>query len=436
MKSFREWLNENTNIPKINTPANVKDLELLFDEINKKYFNNKLQKPKIKFAPLAKNYYGKAHVNYTPEGVIKQLLITISSKIKTDENLLVNVMGHEIIHIWQFIMNESEKTRKYTNATTEEIFGSSDKHMWGHNKYFIEHMLRLNNLGFNIEVASDAPTGVELTVPVYFILLNKNILLWNANDITDHMEKIISNIENKLGIDISNYTIYKTLESNITLSTRLTKEYELPKNVLNIKYNTNFIEDIVNSELTTLIKNNNVVIKDNKNVQKEIKELLPQISKYRSSSFETFFKTCWLNAFPELSKIPGNQLYTENKEINSIKIPNKLSISDAEYIFEFWKDISDNEIKKSDKIKYFFTDLKFMIMKKSQNLNSINNLLNYYESDLKERVDFNRFKKIVSEVLINEIKKEFKKSGKTYDENYLEVLNHFLKGTKLEGVLK
>ena len=40
MKSFREWLNENTNIPKINTPANVKDLELLFDEINKKYFNN------------------------------------------------------------------------------------------------------------------------------------------------------------------------------------------------------------------------------------------------------------------------------------------------------------------------------------------------------------------------------------------------------------
>ena len=84
LQHIKQLLEAKGNFPLINTPATQTDLEDMFEYLNKTYFSNQLQKTPIKYAPLAKNYFGKAHVDYTPEGKIKRLLITISAKIKTD----------------------------------------------------------------------------------------------------------------------------------------------------------------------------------------------------------------------------------------------------------------------------------------------------------------------------------------------------------------
>lgn len=439
--TFREYLKENkiNDIFNIETPVDKKALNDLYKEINKKYFKNTLPIVDVKFAPLAKNYYGKAHCTISPENEIERMLITISSKIVNDANGIINTLAHEMIHIWQFIMNEKTKSKTYTSATLSEIMSSNDKHKWGHNKYFMEEMNRLNSLGFNVVVEGDSPNGIELSEKVFCLLINNNIFLWTPKDPSKNLESIFESVSERTGEFIHNYTLFSTLESNVTLTTRITKDWKLPANVLNIKYSEKWISSVLRDTDISIIKTENFEKEksyDSKEVQEEIRKMLPQIAKWKGEDFASYFKNCWINAFPELRTVLGRELYSKGKKFKDIPVPNKLSDADVNYIYKDWLNIKDPEIKKSKVFSYFFTDLKFMIMKKSTDLNAVNKVINEFENTFKDRISFEKFKSILKEVIINEIKKDFKKSGKSYDENYLEVLNHFLKGTKLEGVLK
>lgn len=439
--TFREYLKENNvnDIFNVQIPVDKKTLNVLYKEINKKYFNNILPIVDVKFAPLAKNYYGKAHCTFTPENKIEKMLITISSKIVNDANRIINTLAHEMIHIWQFTMNEKTKSKTYTSATWAEIMSSNDKHTWGHNKYFMDEMSRLNKLGFNIDVVGDSPNGIELSEKVYCLLINENIFLWTPKDPSKNLESIFESVSDRTGEDVYTYTLFSTLESNVTLTTRITKDWKLPANVLNIKYKREWILSILKDASVIIIKTENIekeISSDSKGVQDEIKKLLPQIAKWKGEDFQSYFKNCWINAFPELRTVIGRELYSEGRKFRGISVPNKLSDDDVDYIYKDWLNIKDTEIKKSKVFSYFFTDLKYMVMKKKTDLNAINKVINEFENTFKDRISFEKYKSILKEVIINEIKKDFKKSGKTYDENYLLVLNHFLKGTKLEDVLK
>ena len=438
LQHIKQLLEAKGNFPLINTPATQTDLEDMFEYLNKTYFSNQLQKTPIKYAPLAKNYFGKAHVDYTPEGKIKRLLITISAKIKTDAERLVNTLAHEMIHIWQFQMNEKENTRKYTDATWAEIMSSNDRHTWGHNSYFLTEMKRLNTLGLNVDVVGDAPNGIELTKPVFGVLVNENIVLWNPSDPSKYINTILESVKDNIGITVNDYVIFKTLESNITLTTRITKDWKLPKNVLNVKYSKKWIDDLLLDKGVTIIANEkDIVIKDLDNtneVSSEIKQMLPQIGKWKATSFDSYFKTCWMNAFPELGKIIGRLLYSEGKEFKGAKVPNQISMIEAKFIYDDWVNISDSIIKKSKMFDSFFTDLRFMIMRKASNQNNIDNLISKYEDEFKERVSFDKFKKILSDVIVDKFKKQFKKDGKTFDIEYIKTLNVFFKGTKIDNL--
>ena len=343
-----------------------------------------------------------------------------------------------MIHIWQFQMNEKENTRKYTDATWAEIMSSNDRHTWGHNSYFLTEMKRLNTLGLNVDVVGDAPNGIELTKPVFGVLVNENIVLWNPSDPSKYINTILESVKDNIGITVNDYVIFKTLESNITLTTRITKDWKLPKNVLNVKYSKKWIDDLLLDKGVTIIANEkDIVIKDLDNtneVSSEIKQMLPQIGKWKATSFDSYFKTCWMNAFPELGKIIGRLLYSEGKEFKGAKVPNQISMIEAKFIYDDWVNISDSIIKKSKMFDSFFTDLRFMIMRKASNQNNIDNLISKYEDEFKERVSFDKFKKILSDVIVDKFKKQFKKDGKTFDIEYIKTLNVFFKGTKIDNL--
>ena len=418
--------------PKVNVPATQEDLNNVYKFLEDKFYKGKLPKTPIKFAPLAKNYFGKAHVDYTPEGKIKKTLITISTKLKKDPKKFVDTIAHEMIHIWQFAMNDKESTRKYTDATWSEIFGSSDKHTWGHNKYFMQEMERINKEGYAVTIVGDAPNGIELTASVYGIVFDNNIVVWSPQDPTKYIDKILLSIEDRIGVLPSEYTIFQTLESNITQTTRLTKSFELPKNVLNIKYSVSWVEDFLKSSAKILKQEKNDIVQTNSgNVSKEVKEMLPQINKWKDSSFSTYFDTCIMNAFPELRRIPGNQLYSKGNKFNGVKIPDLVSDGDVQYIYNDWLNLEDKNLKKSKAIKYFITSLKFMLMRKEPNKREIDSFYSSYVDDYKERVSLDKFKKVLKDVIINEFKKEAKKAGKVLDDEQFKGFNILFKDTWL-----
>jgi hypothetical protein len=154
MTTFRELLEASEEhyisdlYPMVHKPITKKDLDVLYAHFNKELFSNKLPKCRIKFSTLAKNFAGKAHAKYDAGSYkLNDLLITIATKFKTDPKSIADTMLHEMIHIWQYVMNEKDKTFKYSEATWSEVGASNDKHTYGHNSFFREKMGKFNQMG-------------------------------------------------------------------------------------------------------------------------------------------------------------------------------------------------------------------------------------------------------------------------------------------------
>src|ERR1700692_725147 len=101
--------------PDIPTPATDNELKSIYDFFNNKFFNNDLPEScRIRFVHLAKNMYGKAHIKFPPEGGV-DYLITVATSIQNNSKKLVDIMGHECIHIWQYMMWQKTGSMKYTD---------------------------------------------------------------------------------------------------------------------------------------------------------------------------------------------------------------------------------------------------------------------------------------------------------------------------------
>jgi len=415
-----------------------KSLSEAYDYFNKKLFGSKLPEVRIKFNALAKNFYGKAHCKYDAGTYkIDDLLITISKKIQTNHKLALDSLLHEMIHIKQYSMNEKYKTFKYTEATWDEIMSSNDKHTYGHNKYFIDMMNKFNAMGYDIDIESDSPIGTELENYVYGICFNNNsntsVLLWSPYDISKNEEKIVDSVLDKKGTLFDNYTIFKTKESNITLSTRLTKTFNLPKNVVNIEFKSSWVDSILNSTSTSIILNSNIdtegnVSNDNSNAQNEIIDMLSRTAKYRNVGFSSFFQTVWSNAFPEWRSIKGTELYSKGKMFKEQKVPNDLTLESAQAIYDNWMNISKAELKRAKTFSYFGSSYLYDIIMKKDITRTLEKLQNDYEDDFKMRVSLDDFREAAYAGALKEMKK---KSKKYDDSTFREMFNENIKNTWL-----
>lgn len=434
----REKLNEAfpSDMPTVSDVIKAKDLEVLYKHINKNYFRNELPKARLKMAPVAKNFHGKTHVTWNDDGSIDDLLITIATINQKNLNQVINTLAHEMIHVWQFHMYAKTGDRKYADDTYSFLsFGEKNTRGHGHN--FKKLQDKLNGQGFEIEVASGINPETELDDEIYGIIFEVDrdevVFLITKQDPSRYIREIIASVEEKMGAGFfTSYKIIKSTDSMMLLGTRLTKQFELPKNNFRVSYSSSEIDKIVNSSLSKVIyksTKDDVISKGSEaKVPPSLVQTLQRIHKYRDTSFDSYMKTALYNTeeFKHLYHKAGFRITGKPDPQNGIT----QEIIDT--IREDWLAITDAELKRSSSLKHIVSTLVMEILTRKIPLSDkvVNNILDSYKYNFEERVEFAKFKDLLHEALENDLKKRNKKNPNLYKDIKVIVANVF-KGTRL-----
>lgn len=425
------------DFPNISTPVQKKDLSILYTYFNKKYFKNSLPKVRLKFAPLAKKFFGKAHIKW--EGTeIKDLLITIADLIRGAKNEVVNTLLHEMIHIWQYMMFSKTGDKTYL----DDFYSSLDRrehNLKGHGETFHKWANKFNAQGYKIDVSSGLPAEIKLIKEVYCIAFDmkgdESIFFFSTTDPEKSIESIITQVERRMGADFyTGYIIFKSKDSSVVQGIRLTKELRLPKNSVYLKFRKDWVESMIASPLSSGHKRVKSELSDKKvsnatAIPSSVVQTLQAVHKFRGYDFMTYLKTVIYNSedFVHLKKIPGHK-------ITGIPDPeNGITAEIIAYIRQDWAEITDIEIKRNKAFKYSLMDVKGIISGREKASDIVAEIIKIYEDKFKDRVDIKRFKKLWFAFLISGFKKEAKKNSK-YDEYTDEKrLSELFKGTLLES---
>jgi len=441
-------------IPDIDLPANNKDMVALYDYINRKYFKGGLPRPRIKFAALAKNFHGKTHVVFNPEKGIKDLLITMASLNKNNKDHLINTMAHEMIHVFQYSEYSKTNDKKYLDDTYS-FFSTGDVNTRGHGATFHRMANQLNSDGFEITVSSGIAPMTSLEKEMYTVVFDlvadKDVVIYllSANDPTSKIKDIIAEIEKVMGSGFySKYVISRTKDSQAVAATRLTKQFKLPKNVHNIRFRKNLVYDIVNGPLTKKIKEvelsaDDLASANSSGVPNSVVRILQQLHKYRNGELSSYFKTTIYNTqeYKHLFRMVGTGIsdakaYPEHD----------ISQETADYIIKDWKDITDAEIKRSDRVKHLVADFVRALPKVADadldSLVSTRRYISQFMSDdfsryFADRVAMPRFKKLCRQAFFTVLKAQAKKFRNSYgrfesDKKFTDGLySKIVKGTPL-----
>lgn len=419
--------------PELTTPVSKSDLESTYSLFNKLYFNNELPKCRLKFAPLAKNFYGKYHHVYGTSGA-KDRLITLASILVNDVKELCDTLLHEMIHCWQYMMQEKTNNSDYIDEPWFDF--EKDKHKKGHGPHFHSHLNRLNKLGFNISVEGDPQIDKELGFEAYVIVFavpsDNCVFLWSMNDPKPKLNDIIAEVEKFTGkAQIKNCTIYKSKDTSTNIGLRLTKTFELPKNSKNIYFNHNAVLNIFSkSALTSVYYTTDLKTVasnvDMDGVTAEEVKLANSIVRVRGKdSFSEYLSVILDNSSRFKNKHHGkiNWRWTldDDKFVYGKKIKN---IPDGliKFAYEVWSNISDVDVKSSFK---FSTRSIFILCEKIVNgkpvsesdYREFDKFKSTYISNFKERVPEDKYLDLFTRTM----KTEFKAFAKKYPSLYKDV---------------
>ena len=357
------------------------------------------------------------------DGKGSDYLITIATSIKTSRKQLVDVMLHEMIHLWQAHMADVNNDEKYLDRNFLEYLVTKEANERGHGKHFKSEMDRLNSYGFNVTVIVDGDTDINLVETAYGIAFlgdhDAGTVLWSFDDIRPKVDDLNKQIQNALGEDYYNEVItFTTKDSLIMHGIRVTKAGKLPKNVLNIRFLEKFIHKILDARLTKVDIKPAHTPKDKKpgapaNVPPEVIALLPGLHKYRTTSFDSYLQSVVINL---RQLFPDTEGYGEN-----IKGVDREVI---DYVKEDWKKIKDPEIKKSSAFKYFLTYFKIGLSGKREiDPRGLRDFKKKYEDDFAERVDKETWGQLFVEYATSKISAEIKKrTGKAVDKKIIKKL--------------
>jgi len=129
-----------------------------------------------------------------------------------------------------------------------------------------------------------------------------------------------------------------------------------------------------------------------------IKDTLKKIHKWRGAQYESYFQTTIYNTpeFQYLKRVPGLNL---KGDVAVPKYEIDQNIVDA--VKSDWMDIQDKEIVSSDGMKFMISAVSVELMLGNDiKPSSITTLNRDYQTYFKERVDFDRMKRIFREQLI------------------------------------
>ena len=435
-------------------PISISDVKSVYKRFNKEFFNGKLPDVRLKWASLAKNFYGKYHHIYNDDGTAKDRLITLATTLQKDNELFENILLHEIIHVYQWYMSEKTGDKKYLDdegvGSTEWFFNpEKDKHKRGHGKTFYAEMKRINKSGYDVTVTGDLQVEKELTKPVYGIVFHsaseRGVFVWSVTDPKNHMDTIIASLEEVAGTGFfTSYIIIKTTDTVVNTGLRLTKAFELPKNSQNIYIASEAIgKYLANSKLSTLVGGNDLAPsgENDQTISPDETQLLSRIHKWRSSDFRSYLIT-FFNNTPKYAALIETDAYKCNNWGSELSGRNGWEYGDEikgipveviETVRKDWMNISDVEIKPV--FKYSTTGL-YAAIGNHEKIDDryIKQLQKTYDDKFDGRLSMEKFKAIYYKVVLSGLKKDAKKYNKPFDAKAIEnVLRQvILKGTILE----
>ncbi len=418
-------------------PIDIKQLKDAYNRFNKELFDNKLPKCRLKFAPLAKNFYGKYHHKYNDDSSCKDRLITIAKMLVQDGMLFENVLIHEMIHCWQYFMEEKTGDDKYlddlgTSNVMAWITADKDIHKNGHGEYFFQQAKRINKLGYAIHSEDDMQVGKELVKPIYAIILysdtEKGAFLYAVKDPTKHIDEIISSVEAISGAGFFNaYKIIKTTDTTANIGLRLTKTFELPKNSVNIYYPPEKVYDLLmKSGLSTIISTDTVISQNNdSSLKPEDTQLLQRMHKYRGSDLAGYTRMFLGNSTSYTGKVPYG--YKVGDAVEGV------SQATFDAIKNDWINATDVELKKP--LKYVPTAISIALMSPDKQLRErdAKEIEKIYKKNFEGRASLEKFGELYFKVVVAKFKKDAKKYKKEFnDKDFIEMLKKsMLKNTIL-----
>lgn len=429
-------------------PISLDDVKKTYKRFNKDIFGGKLPDVRLKWASLAKNFYGKYHHVYDKDGdTAKDRLITLATVLQKDSELFEDILLHEMIHVWQYWMQEKTGDSKYIDHVWFDP--ETDIHKRGHGPHFAGEMKRINKLGYNVTREGDLQIEKELTSPVWAIIFNsateRGVFVYSVTDPKNKMDEIIANLEEVAGTGFfTSYTIIKTTDTVANTGLRLTKDFNLPKNSMNIYISSEKISSyLANSSLSTLVGGDDIMPSGelDQTISPEETQLLQKLHKWRGGDFKSYLIT-FINNTPKYSALIRTDAYKANNWASQLSIDNweygkeikGIPKDVIETVRKDWMNVSDVEIKPV--FKYASTDIYKAITSEDKKVNDlfIKNIQNKYDSDFKGRVSMDKFKDVFYKVVLSDLKSKFKKYGREFDAKAIEnvIRSVVLKGTILE----
>lgn len=451
-KPFTDWgltsLQERRSIelsdlyPEFETPISLRDLEDLYDKFNREYFGDELPKDcTFYFSPLATKTYGKARLDFADTKSKAKYKIMLASAIQTDRALIVDVLLHEMIHIWQYIYYVSTGKSSYLDRS---IFDKT-----GHGVYFKRHMDRLNRIGFDINVTADYESEIDLTSPAYCLAISTenaddHVILWSFKDFKRSIPELVAEAQDLAGYNYNVVNYFNTTDSTVLAGVRVTAKNKIPKRRVNIRFPSEIVKLLLNSSLTTLTIDNETLkpaMEEPANgvslaeIPTEVVQIANACHKYRGKcTYESYLKTVLMNTkeYGSMAKY-GMSIFKQKLETD---VPKAVQ----EYIFNDWLQITDSEIKRSDFFKYLNTDLEYGILtKKPMRPASIESSYQRYFVDEETgavAVDIERLKKLAPAVFLQALKKKNKKKRSPLtDTDIMDLIDTVYFGMLLKGTI-
>ena len=435
--------------PKMSLPLKDSDLSYLYDMFNKEYFSNELPKlNKIYFSPLAKNVYGRYTHAYNKD-TTKLRNIMIIGNVRTSIKEVCDTMLHEMIHVWQFYMAEKTGEREYKDEPFFSFLLEKDER--GHMEYFKQWMDKFNHIGFNIAISSDLAVDVDLIAPAYAFVghseTSKTAYLFSYIDFKDMIPDVINQLNEYVGEGfITGYSYYVSKDFAVTGLPRLTKQGKLPKNIKNFLFSDTAEKYFMNSKLTQPIISQNkmeIAVDDNR-LSPILIQTVSQLNKWREGEFGG--RDDIYGYFGNIVRVWYEDEFKDNfGKLKPSEIREKLKTvpeNAYNYLYKFWTEIPDVEIKRSggmDSVVLYLESAMMDMMRDAKkqapidiltgepefkskvdkekvlnptfkmNSTELDNINYNYNKKFKDRVNTKRFRKLVHESYWAKIKRKAKK---------------------------
>jgi len=332
------------------------DLSALFDYCNTRYFNNEIKTtPQVEWSSKMLRVLGLAK---SSNGIYK---ITLSESLKNDNKELLNVMVHEMIHIWQYQKYHETGLKKYLDKTVTLSIGQRK----GHGQYFQHWMNSLNERHPELKIHMRADKQVmenisgDETETYYAALVSfnssgKNLktIYWSRDDFRANINNTINSIVELYGIEkIEQIQTFETMEPRICETNSLTSTGTLRKNARMNSFKQSDINNFLNhhsvivDEPCSLDKKTKHALASNVTINKEILELLPRTTSLRHYGLKDYINIILHNTtFGKDIKHPGDVLMGQC---------DCLQKEDIDFIIQHWNAAKKEEISKSMLIKNF-----------------------------------------------------------------------------------